>query len=231
MTSNPDAARTMEIASTLRLGGDGDELDVLEAVEKSFDILILDHEAESAATAGQLFDIVMAKSSVDPDARRCATAMTFYRLRRAMGDPKASPRSKLHEIVPDTPRQLFHRLGRETGLAMPSGSMGRLGSVCLYAMIFLVPAALVTIVAGWTYWPVVTLLAVSAAVFFWLDARRWHGETLGEVTRKVVNLNFARLSYLGARSSPTDAWTAYVGLLSDITGVDAGRIAHETRFI
>lgn len=231
MTSDVDAVRSTEVASTLGLGGDGDELDVLEAVERSFDIRILDHEAECATTAGQLFDIVMAKSSVDPDARRCATAMTFYRLRRAMGDPKASPRSKLHEIVPDTPRQLFHRLGRETGLAMPSGRMGRLGSVCLYAMIFFVLAAVVTFVAGWAYWPFVLLLAVSAGVLLWLDARRWHGETLGQVTRKVVNLNFARLSYLGARSAPIDAWAAYAGLLSDITGVDAGRIARETRFI
>lgn len=231
MTSGDNTTRSTEVASTLGLGGDGDELDVLEAVERSFDISILDHEAEFAETAGQLFDIVMAKASVDPDARRCATAMVFYRLRRAIGDPTMSPHSKLDEIVSDTPRQLYRRLAQETGLAMPSGSMGRLGSVCLYAMIFLVPAALVTIVAGWTYWPVVTLLAVSAAVLFWLDARRWHGETLGEVSRKVAHLNFAKLANLGARSALIDAWAAYAGLLSDITGVDAGRIARETRFI
>ncbi|MFH1797419.1 MAG: hypothetical protein ABIK36_08915 [Pseudomonadota bacterium] len=231
MTSGDDTTRSIEVASTLGLGGDGDELDVLEAVEKSFDIKILDHEAEFAETVGQLFDIVMAKASVDPDARRCATAMVFYRLRCAIGDPTMSPHSKLDEIVSHTPRQLYRRLAQETGLAMPSGSTGRLGSVCLYAMIFLVPAALVTIVAGWTYWPVVTLLAVSAAVLFWLDARRWHGESLGEVSRKVAHLNFARLANLGARSAPIDAWAAYAGLLSDITGVDAGRIARETRFI
>lgn len=223
--------RSTEIASTLGLGGDGDELDVLEAVEKSFDIKIVDHEAELAETAGQLFDIVLAKMSVDPDSRRCATAMVFYRLRRTIGDPTISPQSRLDEIVSDTPRQFYRRFAQETGLSIPRGSTGRLGSVCLSAMIFLLPAALLTIVAGSTYWPVVTLLAVSAAVLFSLDARRWHGETLGEVTRKVAHLNFARLANLGARSSPSDAWAAYAGLLSDITGVDAGRIARETRFI
>ncbi len=223
--------RSTEIASTLGLGGDGDELDVLEAVEKSFDIKILDHEAELAETAGQLFDIVMAKASVDPDSRRCATTMVFYRLRRTIGDPTISPQSRLDEIVSDTPRQFYRRFAQETGLAMPSGSTGRLGSVCLFAMIFLVPAALVAIAAGSTYWRLVTLLAVSAAVLFSLDARRWHGETLGEVTRKVAHLNFARLTNLGARSAPSDAWAAYAGLLSDITGIDSGRIARETRFI
>nr|WP_295468902.1 acyl carrier protein [Mesorhizobium sp.] len=231
MRDDRQVAETKGSASTLGLAGDGDELDMLEAVESSFGIRLDTQETERIETVGQLFDVVLAKTSVDQDARKCATAIAFYRLRRALGDRSASPRSRLDEIISDTPARLHRRIERDTGLAMPRASLGRIGLTALFAAILLVPATIMTVAHGWPYWPLMTLPAAAAVGSIWLDSRRWHEETLGEMARKVANLNFAKLSKFGARSSAGDAWMAYTGLLSDITGIDIEEIGRETRFI
>ena len=71
--------------ASLELAGDLDDVELVEDIEKAFGVRLPDGELSNCHTVGDLFDLVLARI---PDrsatADRCATAMCFYRLRRAV---------------------------------------------------------------------------------------------------------------------------------------------------
>jgi hypothetical protein len=72
-------------ANCLNLVGDGDDIDVLYAIEKTFGVKLSDAEAVHCETVGQLYDVVSSKLNM-PEVRnlRCPTALAFFRLRAAL---------------------------------------------------------------------------------------------------------------------------------------------------
>jgi hypothetical protein len=71
------------MSSSLGLSGDLDDVDLVEDIEAAFGLRFSDDEIERCSTVGHLFELVENKL---PDASfgGCATAMTFYRLRRGL---------------------------------------------------------------------------------------------------------------------------------------------------
>ena len=72
-------------SNCLNLVGDGDDIDVLRAIEEAFRIRISDQEAACCETFGQLFEVVSSKLDItEPRRLGCPTTLAFFRLRAAL---------------------------------------------------------------------------------------------------------------------------------------------------
>ena len=76
-----------------------DYVELLLAVEDSFQIHIADEEADTLSTVGDLYKLVIAKLQ-GQDSKRCPTSAAFYRTRRGIVETLAIDRRK---IKPSTP--------------------------------------------------------------------------------------------------------------------------------
>lgn len=103
-------------------------LDIVELVmeiEEAFSITIPDEEAARMVTVGDVFDYIVARTSIPRDNSICLTAVTFYSLRRAATTLGAPQRLRPHDstlaILPDHNRQKFwSRLQTLSELHLPS---------------------------------------------------------------------------------------------------------------
>ncbi|WP_131814571.1 hypothetical protein [Cognatishimia maritima] len=59
--------RKTERLNTVDLVGDGDDVDLLEAIERAFDLKLTDDEASDLETIGEPYDLVKAKAKSNPD--------------------------------------------------------------------------------------------------------------------------------------------------------------------
>jgi hypothetical protein len=65
--------------------GDGDDLDVVWDVERTFGIKVSDAEAERTITVGELYDLIeMKHPNTGSRTSACLSQMAFYRLRQAV---------------------------------------------------------------------------------------------------------------------------------------------------
>jgi hypothetical protein len=103
-----------------------DAVELVIEVEKTFDISILDADAEKIVTVGQLYDCVLSKLPAQ-QTQRCLSAAAFYQFRSALtaqfGIDRASvrPSTLITSIVPETGRKSeWQRLGRQLDWYLPS---------------------------------------------------------------------------------------------------------------
>ncbi len=68
---------------TLGLGGDGDDAELVQAIERAFDLRFADAETASWRTAGDIHKTLLDRMPESP-AGACATSMAFYRLRSGL---------------------------------------------------------------------------------------------------------------------------------------------------
>jgi hypothetical protein len=112
---------------TLDLVGDGDDLDVIQDVERTFGIKLTDAEAERLLTVGHLHDLIeLKRPSAGGGTPACLSQVAFYRLRRGIthmeiGDEIApqTPISVLEEIEPRSISVKWRRLAESSGLELP----------------------------------------------------------------------------------------------------------------
>jgi len=114
------------MTDTLDLFGDGDEIDIVRDVERTFRIALTKAEAVRIRTVGELHDLIESKHAGAESTRACLSQTAFYRLRRAlvaMGiDTKISPQTPilaLAAIEPPSQVKRWRRLGRLAGLQLP----------------------------------------------------------------------------------------------------------------
>lgn len=72
------------MSSSLGLQDDLDDIDLIEDVEGAFGFQLSDCDLSHCRTVGDLFELVKARLPTRGLVGNCATAMTFYRLRRAI---------------------------------------------------------------------------------------------------------------------------------------------------
>src|ERR1700742_287513 len=118
-----------------------DSVDLVKDLESSFDVRIFDSEAAACRTLGDIFDLLLQKfGESGTGGQSCASAMAFYRLRRALADhsPEARlrPSTPLTAITRTSPKRLFKRIQVQTGLQLPSKAyswVGWFGSIAAVA--------------------------------------------------------------------------------------------------
>jgi hypothetical protein len=74
------------MVNSLGLDDDLDGVEIVKLVELAFDIRIANEDAEAITNVGELYDLLLNKIPRDETNRKCAGAMAFYRLRRALVD-------------------------------------------------------------------------------------------------------------------------------------------------
>src|SRR5713226_6185096 len=76
-----------------------DAVELILAVEETFDIQIPDREAEKLSTVAQMYAFIVNKLAFD-QSRRCLSSAVFYQTRRALTDMYAVPRRNVSPATP-----------------------------------------------------------------------------------------------------------------------------------
>ncbi|MCP3381416.1 acyl carrier protein [Bradyrhizobium sp. CCGUVB4N] len=224
--------------NTLNFVGDGDDVDVIFDVERTFGIKLTDAEAEQTRTVGQLYDLIeLKRPNAGTRTQACLSQMAFYRLRRALkimgiaGEiTPQTPISILEQIEPRSIAPKWRRLAQNSGLDLPSLETSFQCServvrwrapfvwgtlMCLW-MAFGIPwdYRLFMLMAG------ALCVDISLGCLGWLIFRTIPRRilTIGELAREAAGVSFAKLIIENKESAPPDRWFALTAILRAITG-------------
>jgi hypothetical protein len=227
----------------LRMGGDGDDVELTQRVEKVFDLHIVNSEAASIVNVGDLYDLILKKLPLSETNTKCASAMAFYRLRRAFIDLKMadalSPSSDMAVWRSVHARPLFRELERRTGLNMPRQSFSWIGKTGGWIALSWLAAIAFDLLLPPTYKPILQVLSIycwSALPFAFALAQFDPGRfpkncrTFGDLATKVSEVSYGKLVKAGAATSEQVIWTTLTEAVESITNVPAAKIARETLF-
>lgn len=222
----------MHMLDTVNWSGDGEDADFFQAIERIFDLRLRSHLPWT--TFGEVREHVVAHIAAHGHGgTACATQMTFYRLRRALGlGRQGEPDTPLAGLIGGNLRLSFNDLEADIGLKMPAtraGSLGIAGGLCFVAA--------VAILAFTTLPPPLRIFAAGASAYvgLWLrhsDRRRLpHGcETIGNLAKMVTEQNRGRLARDGARLTHQEIWRIIQQLAAEESGIDPDLIGPETTF-
>ncbi|WP_234681546.1 acyl carrier protein [Bradyrhizobium monzae] len=234
---------------TLNFVGDGDDVDVIHDVERTFGIKLTAAEAEQTRTVGQLHDLIeLKRPNAGSGTQTCLSQLAFYRLRRALktmgleGEiTPQTPMSALERIEPRSMASKWRRLAQSSGLDLPS--LESPFRIKKEPAIFRWRAPLILGVLGCLWVAFGTsldyrlVLFLGSALFvgfdyaWWLVARsapqRIH--TIGELAREASGFSFATLTAENKECAPSDRWFALGAILRGITGHELA-ITRQTTF-
>ena len=218
---------------------DEDAFDVVIDLERSFDIAISDQEAEACRTLGDLYDLLLQRFEGREGGQLCASAMAFYRLRRACGylsaETKLRPSTRFPDFANNSVRRFFTDIEGETGLRLPQKAaswVGKLGGASVVAGLLGVMAvgALcgLGLLSGKWAWAPAAMIAF-APILWSLDPGEFpkNCETLGDLARRVSRLNFGRFAKAGARVNRKELWDALTELASRYSSLPIGQMCPE----
>lgn len=215
------------------LGIEGDSWpDAIEDLEESFRISFTDEEIRNCSTVGDLFAIVEARLSDIQFGERCATTMSFYRLRRALQSHSSVPLRPGTPIAAlgATPVRILHDVvERDCGLRSPAYIMPlwcRIAmSLCwALSLFFLVSLLFSPSFEGFG----IFLALVFCQIAVGLVAPYQHPNavsTFGDFARFVVYRNVGCLAEQGARFRSREAWMAFTNILAEYASLPEDRIA------
>jgi hypothetical protein len=222
-------------ANCLNLVGDGDDVDVVYAVERAFAIKISKAEAARCETVGALFDIVSSKLNVS-EARNpgCPTALAFFRLRAALRRlghvERVTPKTDLRAIFrAHGTRRLYLGLSREADLELPALALHPAG-IAGSALVMACGPAFAVWTVSWLPMLGCTILAVILP-FLLPKAIPEPIARLGDFAVHCAAWNQAKLAGRIGAACPRDIWKALTIIVREVSGTDFnGEINRDTRF-
>lgn len=230
----------------LNLVGDGDDVDIIHGVERTFGIKLTDVEADRTRTVGQLHDLIELKhSSAGSRTRTCLSQMAFYRLRRALktmgikGEiTPQTPISVLEQIEPRSSAPKWRRLAQSSGLDLPSlETPFRISenepALFRWRVLFMLGA----LGCLWAGFGLVVFLGSALLFAFGFEYACWlvfrtaprRIRTIGELAREAAGCSFAKLTTENKECAPSDRWFALTAILRGLTGHKI-TITRETTF-
>lgn len=223
-----------EVANCLNLVGDGDDLDVLYALEDAFGIKISDAEAIRCETVGQLFGIVSSKLNISEERHlRCPTAIAFFRLRAALRRlgyvQRMTPKTDLRTLFGNRARSLHESLSRETDLKLPALEL----HPATIAVLALTAACGVAFSLWFGSWlPLLGAALLAIIVGFALPQTiSQRTADLGDFAVNCAAWNYGRLSKQAGGARSRDVWKAVRTIVRESTGTSfVGEINYDTRF-
>jgi len=208
-----------------------DTVELLLAVEDTFQIHIEDEEAGRVATVDDLHQLVLSKL-VGPSA--CLTSIAFYRTRRAFVDSLGIDRHQvrtwtlLELLLPrEGRREKWRRIQSRLKLKLPHlahPAWMQILSIFVGASLTAVPAMYAGIRGIW-------LIALGLIGFFiglflpqlapWLASDFPNDDiTIGDLARDVLAANYKQLAAEVGGASKRDVWETLCRVIVDQTGVD-----------
>ncbi|HYE46731.1 MAG TPA: hypothetical protein VEA44_13280 [Caulobacter sp.] len=202
-----------------------DDVAVFEAVEAAFDLSPADKGVEWL-TVGHVHRAILARMPPGDTPGKCATSMSFYRLRRALA-PRVrgpiTPATRLNEAGL-TPKDLGPLLEAETGLQLQVGAAG--WPMMLGLLMILAGLLLSVVLRDWRY----LLLLPASYLPLRLDTGDFGRQTVGDLARQAAVANFAALVRDGADHRPDRIWLTLRCAIAETIGVKPDRIGPDTRF-
>lgn len=215
-----------------------DELDPVEVIvnlQKSFSVQFTEGETGALRTVGDIYSVLRNRVSNSGErTARCATAMTFYRLRSAFVEQsigaKIKPNTRVKDLTSFTATALFGHLSARSGLRMPKRRLalaGTIGAMSIFAGLIGLSAAAIS---ESHLWPIPLLVAGLGVMLICLDPGQIPADcqTIGDLSRKVAGLNFGKLLAEGAEPRDRDLWNALVEVLSEDSLLPKSEIRPET---
>jgi hypothetical protein len=221
--------------NTLGLDDDLDTVEVVSNLETSFSIRFTDAEISAWRTVGDIYNTLRSRvSDSRKSAGRCATAMTFHRVRRAFYDLSIDTR-----LRPDTPvkglttlttKALFKQIRARSGLRLPRPRVALWGTLGMWSILASFVGLATAAVVAPQWWLVPMLAAALGITLLRLDPGEvpTDCQSLGDLSRKVTGLNSGKLSNEGAEPNDKDLWNALVEVLSEDTFLPKLEIRPET---
>lgn len=210
--------------------------DFLKTLEEAFEIRFAQSDADKLYTVGDLFEVLQAKMGTTSERRRhCLSAVSFYRLKKAVADVtgiEVKPRTAISDVFPaKTLASRISELGDRTGLKFPSVAYASdqcflfLSGItsCLAAFYFGVTAitGLVFLLLG---------LGAFGVLRFAQFPRSMEQNDFGELAREAAFLNYGRFARETGTFSNVDLWNALVFMIGK-SGLFDGTFGRESRLV
>jgi hypothetical protein len=223
-------ARTRE-RNTLAID-DGDDMDVLLAVEKSFGVTFA--RPVPCVTVGDVYDAVLEQAPASDAPGDAAASVAFDRLRLALQvvlhtDRPIEPETRLRDLTRQSTKRVLKALSREMGLSITGSTASWIGIVgVLCAFVSLVGSLVAAVVHS--FWPIITLFPLGL-VLLRLDPGTFGGQTVADLAQSFAVQNFDAFAKVGADRRPEAIWWALRLLLGEIAEADPATINRETRLL
>ncbi len=218
---------------TIGLAGDGDDVDLIRAIESSFGVQFANDPAKWL-TVGDIYDALLTRIPTSSTARLCATSMAFYRIRAALMCTaevrgRVAPATKLAGLTALPPKLLFAKLSQEMGVSTLPITLSWWGGAGVAAVLSGIVGAFFALQVH-AVWPVLLLMPVGIAMIS-TDVGGYYSTTVGDLARTVAIRNVRQFISDGADSRPETLWRALCVLIADETQFDADKISASTRLI
>lgn len=208
---------------------DDDSSFALSDLERSLGFRFGPNELSTCRTVGDVHRVISNRLA-GSGGEACASALAFYRLRRALapyaGGEKLRPSSVLAEFIQVPPKRLFKKIEAETGLHLPPTASSWLGQlafgVMVIALLGIIPVHVLH--PGWTLF---TILLIPASIWtLSVDKGRFAEDcrTLRDLAKTTALLNFGHFLEAGARPRPADQWEVLTEVLSSYSTVPKAAI-------
>jgi hypothetical protein len=235
------------VPNSLDYDDDGDDVEIVVEIERAFGVKITDAEAKSIVQVGQLYDVL--ESKLGPTSgEKCATAMTFYRLRQAIRQDASlvslDPDTRLADIRDGNPKRAFRKMEERCGLTLPTLLIGWMGMVGFALPLIVVLGGLLgneflnELVdfgpkpgLAWTL--IAAGICCIGAGLVWADPMKLSKRlsTLGDLATVTAALNYGDLVQKGARHSRDELWDALTEVLSAFRATLAPREIHRGTYL
>lgn len=219
--------------TTLGLAGDGDDLDVLVAVERSFGLSFEEEETSSWQTVGDFYEAALSKLATTAIQGKCSTSMAFYDVRRFLrrwGSVGAiRPSTKLRDLTRIRQAAVLKALAEETETAPIPLTLEWKTFPGIALLIFGIAGLLAS------HSPIMIVLSAMGFVAGWVVVRSgtssFGTRSVGDLSTEIALSNFAVFAAKGADVRPTTIWRIFRDLLAQETGVRPDLISRQTRLL
>ncbi|WP_262689833.1 acyl carrier protein [Kordiimonas aestuarii] len=215
---------------TIGLGGDGDDVEILEDIEKAFRIKISDEDAAACCTVGDLYELLLTKYDLVATERTdylCASHRAFNEVRRVIGmlsPVDVKPGMRLSDFGLPSHGAVRAALQRELPVTIPAFAMTRAAVLIWLSGFF---ASIVMIAALGLPW----LWVIFSVIWFVMAPRylpvRYEG-TVGELAKQIAGLNYGYYLDYGARADAGAVWDGLTAICMEHCGPTLKRIAPTT---
>jgi hypothetical protein len=213
--------------------GDGDELDLVDALEASFRLDFTDAETTGWITLGDVHRTLVDRIPATSAPGLCATSMAFYRLRAVLTALGAQGRIRtstpLKRLVAVTPKRLAAEVAARLGVSTPALDIsvrGAVGSLFLLAGI----CAGIWSATDHAAWPSLVAIPLGLALLY-REPGSYGRRSVGALAREIAFRNHARFAEQGADTGANSLWRALVELVADNADADPHDLVPETRLL
>lgn len=238
------------MTNTLDLDDEWGPVDIVIALETAFALKFEDEEVRPITTVGQMYDLLLHKIALPQAGRKCATAMAFYRLRRALTDLRCgellSPESELSFLEQGRTKRNWQALEKALDLKLPALAAAFKGPLFLALIVAAaaVPAALIGFVLAVLSVPAGEPLLHSAPVLLFagivlviLSAIIDPGKlpqgaaTLGALAQSVAEKNYGQFVKDGAKIDEAMIWRVMLSVFAEHSSLPSAEVARDTTFL